>query len=133
MRGGSKLSPHSASARSRAVRISSRPCSSARANGPGTLPAPAIIPMSMSLIPAIPSSSTRQASTRVLRPERSTSVSSAGDVVLAVLIEPLPRLLPEIAGFNQLLHRRCDEEPLAVAVAEVLGHVEHGVVTPHVC
>src|SRR5207302_5426242 len=113
--------------RSSASRTSSRPRSSARANGPGTTPAPAIIPISTSLVPAIPSSTTRQASTSALSWERSTRVSVACDVVLAVLIEPLPGLLTVVPGLDQLLHGGRDVEPVAEAVPQVLGHVEHRV------
>src|SRR4051812_7428511 len=92
------------------------------------MPAPAIIPMSMSLMPAMPSSRTRQDSTSAFRPKRSTSVSVACDPVLvAVLIETLSRLLPEVPGLDQLLHRRRHEEAVAVALGQVLGHVEEGV------
>src|SRR3954447_21636453 len=95
-------------------------------------PAPAIMPMSTSFVPATPSSTTRQASTSALSCERSTSVSVACEVVLAVLIEPLPGLLAVVAGVDQLLHRGRHVEAVAVAVAQVLRHVEHGVEAEHV-
>ena len=49
-RGGSKLSPHSLAACSSRASSSSRPIWSARANGGGMMPAPAIIPRSISRI-----------------------------------------------------------------------------------
>src|SRR5436190_21526089 len=122
MSGGSKLSPHSACARSSAASTSSSPCSSARANGPGMIPAPAIMPMSMSLMPATPSSSTRQASTSAFRPKRSTSVPVADSV--AVLIEALSGLLAEVARPDQLLHLRRHVEAVAQRLAQVDGHVQ---------
>src|SRR3954454_9305872 len=125
MRGGSKLSPHSDCARSSAASTSSRPCPSARANGPGMMPAPAIMPMSMSLMPATPSSSTRQASTSAFRPKRSTSVPVADSV--AVLIEALSGLLAEVARPDQLLHLRRHVEAVAERLVQVLGHVQDGI------
>src|SRR3954452_3484085 len=122
MSGGAKASPHSDCARSSAASTSSRPCSSARANGPGMMPAPAIMPMSMSLMPATPSSSTRQDSTSAFRPKRSTSVAVADSV--AVLIETLSGLLAEVARLDQLLHLRRDVEPVAERLVQVLGHVQ---------
>src|SRR5918994_1457841 len=101
--GGSNESPHSDCARSSCSRMVSRPASSARVNGPGRIPAPIIIPISMSLAEATPSSSTRHDSTRVFRPIRSTIVPSAE--ALAVLIEPLPGLLAEVLRTHELLHR----------------------------
>src|SRR4051812_9390066 len=122
MSGGAKASPHSPWARSSAASTSSRPCASARANGPGMIPAPAIMPMSMSLMPAMPSSSTRQDSTSAFRPKRSTSVPVADSV--AVLIEALSGLLPEVARLDQLLHLRRHVEAVAQRLVEVLGHVQ---------
>src|SRR5918992_1694070 len=122
--GGSKASPHSRSARSSCSRMVSSPASSARANGPGRMPAPIIIPISMSLAEATPSSRTRQASTRVLRPIRWTRASV---VALAVLIEAPPGLLAEVSRLHQLLHPIHHVEALAVRLAQVLGHVERGV------
>ncbi len=75
--GGSKFSPHSRAAVSSLARSSSRPIWSARANGGGMIPAPAIMPRSMSFIDAIPSSSTRQLSTSALSVNRSTRVAAS--------------------------------------------------------
>src|SRR3982750_2624191 len=122
MSGGSKASLHSPRARSRASSRSSRPRSSARVNGPGRMPAPIIIPTSMSLAEATPSSSTRHDSTRVFRPIRSTIVPAA--LALAVLIEAPPRLLAEVARLDQLLHLARHEEAVAVGLAQVLGDVQ---------
>src|SRR3954469_7690288 len=121
--GGSNDSPHSEPARSSASSTSSRPRSSARANGPGRIPAPIIIPISMSLAEATPSSRTRQDSTSALRPKRSTSVSVAVPLA-AVLMEPLPGLLAQVARLDELLHLRHHVEAIAVGVAQVLGHVQ---------
>jgi hypothetical protein len=68
------------------------------------MPAPIIIPISMSFADAMPSSSTRQDSARALRPNRSTSVPVADVCSAAVLIETLSGLLAEIARLDQLLH-----------------------------
>src|SRR3954471_4182288 len=125
--GGAKFSPHSCCARSRAASTSSSPCSSARVNGPGRMPAPIIIPVSMSLSDAMPSSSTRHDSTIVLRPSRSTSVPVTSFWSVAVLIEALSGLLPEVPALDQLLHLRHHVEAIAVRVVQVLGHVEDGV------
>src|SRR5438034_10806793 len=125
MSGGAKSSPHSRCARSSAASTSSRPCSSARAKGPGMMPAPAIMPMSMSLMPAMPSSSTRQDSTSAFRPKRSTSVLVADSV--AVLIEALSGLLAEVARLDQLLYLRPHVEAVAAGLAQVDGHVQDGV------
>ena len=77
------------------------------------MPAPIIIPISMSFAEATPSSRTRQDSTRVFRPMRSTIELSAGLVpVSAVLIETLSGLLAEVAGCDQLLHLRRHVEAL---------------------
>src|SRR5438874_11760767 len=89
------------------------------------IPAPAIIPRSMSFIDATPSSSTRQLSTSAFSVKRSTSASVETSV--SVLIEALAGLGPEIAGGDELLHPLVDVEALAVAVLEVLGDVQHGV------
>ena len=71
--GGAKPSPHSRLGALERARASRRgPASSARANGPGRMPAPIIIPISMSLAEATPSSSTRQASTSAFSAKRST-------------------------------------------------------------
>src|SRR5436190_13431221 len=130
--GGSNHGPHDSGAFSSARRISSRPRSSAAANGPGMIPAPIIIPMSMSLIVATLSSTRRHAATRDLSWKRSTTVSRTCSVSAAVLIETLSGLLAEVAGFDQLLHRRVDVEALAVAVDHVLRDVQRGVEARHV-
>ena len=96
MVGGSKLCPHSCAARSNRASTSSSPCWSARAKGGGMIPAPAIIPRSMSFIEAMPSSSTRQLSTSALSVKRSTS--AAVSMSAAVLIEPPSGLGAEVAG-----------------------------------
>src|SRR5947209_18152051 len=89
------------------------------------IPAPAIIPRSMSLSEAIPSSRTRQLSTSALSVKRSTSAAVSSSV--PVLIEALPRLGAEIAGGDQFLHLPMHVEPLAVGVAQMLGDVQHRV------
>src|SRR5215210_8567554 len=99
----------------------SRPASSARVKGPGRMPAPIIIPISMSLAEETPSSSTRQDSTRVLSPMRSTMVSRPD--ALAVLIETLPGLLAEVPRLHQLLHLPHHVEAVAVRVTQVLRGV----------
>src|SRR3954451_8145897 len=121
--GGSNDSPHSEPARSSASTTSSRPRSSARANGPGRMAAPIIIPISMSLAEATPSSRTRQDSTSALSPKRSTSVSVAVPLA-AVLMEPLPGLLAQVARLDEVLHLRHHVEAIAVGVAQMLGHVQ---------
>src|SRR4051812_33191195 len=132
MIGGSKASPHSDCAFSSASSASSSPRSSARANGPGRMPAPAIMPTSMSLMPAMPSSRTRQHSTSVLSVKRSTSVSVACDSA-AVLIETLSGLGAEVAGLDQLLHALVDVEALvAERLVQVLGHVQCDIEADHV-
>src|SRR3954454_12229840 len=130
MSGGAKFSPHSCSARSSAARTSSRPCSSARVNGPGRIPAPAIMPISMSLSEAIPSSRTRHDSTSVFSDRRSTSVLVAS--LVAVLIEALSGLRAEVSGLDQFLHLRHDVEAVAERVGQVLRDVQDGVEAEHV-
>src|SRR5215211_7619973 len=123
--GGSKASPQSAWARSSCSTTVSSPASSARVNGPGRMPAPIIMPISMSFAEATPSSSTRQDSTRVLRPIRSTTQMRLDPpCALAVLIEPLPRLLAEVPRLHQLLHPLRDVEAVPVRVVQVLGRVK---------
>src|SRR5689334_15826765 len=131
MIGGSVQSPQLAGAFSSAWTISSRPRSSAAAKGPGMIPAPIIMPMSMSLIAATPSSTRRHASTRDLSWNRSTTVSRTS-VSAAVLIETLSGLLAVVAVLDQVLHARVDVEPLAVRVDHGLGDVKRGVETRHV-
>src|SRR3954454_21965833 len=130
--GVSVQSPQFSGALSSACTISSRPRSSAAANGPGMIPAPIIIPMSMSLIVATPSSTRRHASTRDLSWNRSTTVSRT-PVSAAVLIETLSGLLAVVPAVDQLLHARVDVEAVAVRVDHVLGDVERGVEAGHVC
>src|SRR4051795_1819701 len=133
MSGGAKCSPHSSSARSSAARTSSSPRASARANGPGTMPTPSMSPRSISRTPAMPSSSTRQASTKAFSPYRSTIRSSSpGSAVSAVLIEPLPGLRPEVAAVHELLHPAVHVEPVAVGLLHVLRDLEGGVEPRHV-
>src|SRR4051794_25439190 len=115
--------------------MSSSPRKSARANGPGIIPAPIIIPRSMSRTPAMPSSSTRQDSTNALSWKRSASASStagAASVVSGVLIEALSALLAEIARLDELLHAAMDVEAVAVGVLHVLGDLERRVEPAHV-
>src|SRR3954468_10447107 len=131
MTGGSTCSPHSSSARSSASRTSSSPRKSARANGPGTMPAPSIRPMSMSRTPATPSSSTRQASTNAFSWKRSASRSSTA-VRSGVLIEALPALGAEGALVDELLHALVDVEAVAVGVVQVARHLQRGVQAAHV-
>src|SRR5215217_2425279 len=134
MSGGSKPSPHSCSARSSAARMSSSPRKSARANGPGTIPVPIIIPRSMSRTPAMPSSRTRQASTNALSWKRSASASSTAGAACAsgVLIEAPSALLAEVALLDELLHAAVDVEAVAVGVAHVPRHLERRVQAGHV-
>src|SRR3954454_8341797 len=129
--GASVQSPQLAGALSSALTISSSPRSSAAANGPGMIPAPIIMPMSMSLIVATPSSTRRHASTSDLSWKRSTAVSRTS-VSAAVLIETLSGLLAEVAVFDELLHRRVDVEAVAVGVDHVLRDVEGRVEARHV-
>src|SRR3954468_5425947 len=91
------------------------------------MPAPIIIPISMSLAEATPSSRTRQDSTRVFRPIRSTSVSVTCGLSVPVLIEPLPGLLAEVPRLDELLHLRRHVEAVTVALLEMHGHVQHRV------
>src|SRR5258705_3638994 len=115
--------------------MSSRPRSSAAANGPGMIPAPIIIPMSMSLIWATPSSTRRQASTNDLSWKRSTTVSSTASPdcwSAAVLIETLSGLLAEVLLLDEFLHAGVDVEALAVRVDHVAGDVERRVEAGHV-
>src|SRR4051794_18464586 len=132
MSGGSKCSPHSFSAFSSADNTSSSPRKSARANGPGIIPVPIIIPRSMSRTPAMPSSSTRQDSTNALSWKRSASFSSTADAVSGVLIEALSALLAQVARLDELLHALVDVEAVAVGVDHVLGHLQRGVQPAHV-
>src|SRR5262245_27628437 len=89
------------------------------------IPAPAIIPRSISRSEATPSSSTRQLSTSALSVNRSTM--SWVSVSAAVLIEALPGLGAQVAGRDQLLHPPVHEEALAVGLLQMLGDVQHRV------
>src|SRR5215217_7339445 len=129
--GGSKDGPHSRCARSSCSSMASRPASSARLNGPGRIPAPIIIPISMSLAEAMPSSRTRHDSTSVLSPSRSTSVLVAVSAV-SVLIEALSGLGAEIAALDEFLHLRHDVEAVAERLVQVLGDVQDRVEAEHV-
>ena len=81
--------------RSRAARTtSSRPVASARANGGGIRPAPAIIPRSRSLVETTPSSTSRHASTSALRLKRSASSCGSG-----------------VGVARELRRRRCGRSP----------------------
>src|ERR1700759_2378447 len=130
MTGGSKCSPHSSSAFSSAARTSSRPRKSARANGPGTMPVPSIMPMSMSRTPATPSSSTRHASTNAFSVKRSAMAGST--FPSGVVIEALPALGAEVALRDQLLHRLMHVEAVAVGVVEVARDLNRRVQAGHV-
>src|SRR4051794_27272667 len=130
MSGGSKCSPHSSSAFSSAESTSSRPRKSARANGPGIIPVPIIIPRSMSRTPAMPSSSTRQASTIALSEKRSATLGSI--CWSAVLIEALPGLGTQLARFELLLHPAMHVHAVAVGLAHVARHLDHRVQARHV-
>src|SRR5215210_5758663 len=100
---------------------------SARANGPGIMPVPIIIPRSTSRSPATPSSSTRHASTKAFRPKRSARRSSMAVEASGVLIEPLPRLRAQLAPLHALLHALVDVEAVAVGVAHVARHLQRRV------
>src|SRR5215208_5189147 len=89
------------------------------------MPAPAIMPISMSLTPASPSSRTRHDSTIVFSESRSTSVPVVS--LVAVLIEALSGLLAEVPALDQLLHLRHHVEAVAVRLLKVLGDVQHRV------
>src|SRR3954449_5034852 len=130
--GVSVQSPQDSGALSSALTISSRPRSSAAANGPGMIPAPIIMPMSMSLIVATPSSTRRHASTSDLSWKRSTTVSRTCSVSAAVLIEPLSGLLAVVAVVDQFLHAGVDVEAVAVGLDHVLRDVERCVEPGHV-
>src|SRR3981081_2128835 len=89
------------------------------------IPAPAIIPRSMSFIDATPSSSTRQLSTSAFSVKRSSS--PARSISAPVRLEALSGLGPEIARRRQLPHALMDVEAVPVALPEVLGEARHGV------
>src|SRR4051812_37787870 len=132
MSGGSKCSPHSFSAFSSADNTSSSPRKSARANGPGIMPVPIIIPRSMSRTPAMPSSRTRQDSTNALSWKRSASASSTAGAASGVLIEALSALLAEVALVDELLHALVDVEAVAVGIPHVARDLQRGVQARHV-
>src|SRR3954453_23493941 len=94
------------------------------------MPAPAIMPISMSLSDAMPSSRTRHDSTSVLRDSRSTSVLVASAV--SVLIEALSGLGAEVPGVHEFLHLRHHVEAVAQRLVKVLRHVQDGVEAEHV-
>src|SRR4051794_3079271 len=125
MSGGAKCSPQSSSACSSAARTSSSPRKSARANGPGIMPVPIIIPRSTSRTPAMPSSSTRHASTNAFSWKRSASLAS-------MLIEALPCLGAEVAVLDERLHALVDVEAVAVGVAHVARDLHDRVEAAHV-
>src|SRR5579859_8108570 len=89
------------------------------------IPAPAIIPRSISRIDATPSSSTRQLSTSALSVKRSTSAPASMSAV--VLIEPSASFGTEVAGRDQLLHPCMDVEALTVGRRQVRRDVQHRV------
>src|SRR4051812_30032724 len=95
------------------------------------MPAPSISPMSMSRTPAMPSSSTRQASTNAFSWKRSASRSSTA-VRSGVLIEALSALGAERAPLDPLLHALMDVEAVAVGVTQVARHLQRGVQAAHV-
>src|SRR5947209_18479896 len=90
------------------------------------IPAPAIMPRSMSFSEAIPSSRTRQLSMSALRVKRSTSAVVS---ISTVLIETLSGLHAEVALRHELLHALVDVEAIAECLLEVLGHLPDGVET----
>src|SRR5690242_322272 len=97
------------------------------------MPTPSMSPRSISRTPAMPSSSTRQASTKALSPYRSTIRSSSPDAaVSAVLIEPLPGLRAKVAAVHELLHAAMHVEAVAVGVVHVLRDLEGRVEPGHV-
>src|SRR5947207_3359896 len=109
--------------------MASSPASSARASGPGRIPAPIISPRSTSLVVATPSSTNDTASANALSWKRSTTVISAvaASISAPVCVVALAGLLPELAGLHQLPHQRVDVEAVAVAGLQMLGDVEHRV------
>src|SRR5205823_6783642 len=102
----------------------------------GRMPAPIIMPISMSLRLATPSSRTRQASANAFREKRSTTLPAAFRDACAVacsisltpvVVEALAGLLSEVPRRHQLLHLGRDVEPIAVGLLQVLGDVQDGV------
>src|SRR4051794_12179973 len=96
------------------------------------MPVPIISPRSMSRTPAMPSSSTRQASTSALSWKRSAIRSSICALVSGVLIEALSGLGAEVAGLELLLHAAVHVEAVAVGLAHVAGDLHDGVQARHV-
>src|SRR4051794_39837225 len=96
------------------------------------MPVPIISPRSMSRTPAMPSSSTRQASTSALSWKRSAIRSSICAAVSGVLIEPLPGLRAELAALELLLHAAMHVEAVAVGLAHVARDLHDRVQAGHV-
>src|SRR5687767_9837856 len=96
------------------------------------MPVPIIIPRSTSRTPAMPSSTTRQASTSALSWKRSATCSSMCSAASGVLIEAPPRLGAEVAALDQLLHPAMDVEAVAVGLLHVARDLDHGVEPRHV-
>src|SRR3954451_8820492 len=94
------------------------------------MPAPAIMPISMSLSDAMPSSRTRHDSTSVFSERRSTRVLVASAV--SVLIEALSGLRAEVPGVDEFLHLRHHVEAVSQRLVQVLGHVQRRVEAEHV-
>src|SRR3954469_12835317 len=94
------------------------------------MPAPAIMPISMSLSEAMPSSRTRHDSTSVFSDSRWTSVLVAS--LVAVLIEALSGLRAEVSCLDQFLHLGHDVEAVAERVVQVLRDVQDRVEAEHV-
>src|SRR5690348_14339564 len=96
------------------------------------MPVPSIMPRSTSRMPAMPSSTIRQASTSALSPKRSTIDSSARWAASGVLIETPPRLGAQVALLDQLLGAAVHVEAVAVGLAHVLGDLQGRVEARHV-
>ena len=104
------------------------------AAGPArVMPAPVIIPRSMSVVVATPSSSTRQASTNVLSVTSSTSSTTSGSASPSVSASPCgveTRRRSSRRACRRARARRIPSwhvEAVAVGLVEVLGDVEDGV------
>src|SRR5215213_3441473 len=91
------------------------------------MPVPSISPRSISPTPAMPSSSTRQASTIAFSVKRSAIHSSSCVEDSAVLIEAPHGLGAEVAALEPLLHPLVDVETLAVVLAHVARDLHDGV------
>src|SRR4051794_15704217 len=96
------------------------------------MPVPIISPRSISRMPAMPSSRTRHASTSALSVKRSAMRSSSRLPGSVVLIEPFAALGTELTARDALLHATVDVEAVAVGVAHVARHGDHGVEPRHV-